>query len=81
MGELTATFLTEKLATLTVPSPKHMECTPVVADHDYCSVPEPAGLDMAAIKKKELQKEIVLLHRELKELNPTTTFVSTQGKC
>ncbi|XP_046874028.1 uncharacterized protein LOC124466285 [Hypomesus transpacificus] len=50
-----------------------MECA-VVADHDYCSVPETAGLDMAAVKNEELQKEIELLHRELKELKMQATF-------
>ena len=57
----------------TVPSPEPMECA-VVADHDYCSVPETAGLDMAAVKNEELQKEIELLHRELKELKMQATF-------
>ena len=57
----------------TVPSPEPMECA-VFADHDYCSFPEPAGLDMAAVKNEELQEEILLLRRELKELKIQATF-------
>lgn len=52
-----------------------MECAAVVVvDHDYCSVPEPAGMDMAATENLRLKEQIKLLTTELEELKIQATF-------
>ncbi|RXM35736.1 hypothetical protein EOD39_12664 [Acipenser ruthenus] len=45
-----------------------MDCSVTLLTHDYCSVPEPAALDVALSKNEELSKEIKELKTKLEEM-------------
>uniref|UniRef100_A0A3Q2ZA89 THAP domain-containing protein 1 n=1 Tax=Kryptolebias marmoratus TaxID=37003 RepID=A0A3Q2ZA89_KRYMA len=44
-------------------------------DHNYCSVPEPAGLDMAVSENAKLKEEIEALRKQIEELKIQSTFL------
>lgn len=50
-----------------------MECNPTV-DHDYCSVPGPAGLDMGVNENIKLKEEKVAYRKEIQELKNQSTL-------
>ncbi|RXM34923.1 THAP domain-containing protein 2 [Acipenser ruthenus] len=51
-----------------------MDCSVMLLTHDYCSVPQPAALDVALSKNQELSKEIEELKTKLEEMTVKQRF-------
>ena len=49
-------------------APPEDEVDQLFNDHDYCSVPEPAAMDMAASAAESITNEVEELRKELQEL-------------